>query len=315
MFVETWQEIKNSDNFLLASHKNPDCDTLGSTLSLYLVLKNLGKKVTLFNSTEVLPRRYSFLPCYNEIQNQINAKFDIVITCDCASFERTGLKKGNFKIVNIDHHATNKGFGDINLVKKTSSSVSMVVYELLKQNSIEITKDIATLLYAGIVEDTGYFTYGNIDEKTFINVADVVRRGADINLVSSSLNQSVPLARFRLHQYVMQNVDLLKNGKVARTIIMQDDLKRTGAKREDTEDIANLIRDLVNVEFAIMILEEDSGEFKVSLRGKNSIDVSSIALKFNGGGHFGAAGFESSELDVDILTKKILDEYEKGLKV
>jgi phosphoesterase RecJ-like protein len=189
----------------------------------------------------------------------------------------------------------------------------MVVFEMLKANGVKISAKAATCLYAGNIDDTGFFAYGNMSAKTFMNSAELIELGADPIYISKQLKQSVPLARFRLKEHVMQTVDLLKNGKVGLVIITQDDLKRSGAKREDTEDIINIARELVSVELAVMILEEEDGSFKISLRSKNYLDVSKIALKFGGGGHFGAAGFESEITDVNAIAAMILDEFDKGM--
>lgn len=311
MFHKTWEEIKKSDNILLVSHVNPDGDTLGSILALYDVLKSIGKNVFLYNKSSNLPKRYNFLSNYEKISNSITSKIDTVLTCDCATFERTGIKRGDYKVINIDHHSTNLGFGDVNLVSKEASSTAMTIYKMLKLNGVDFSKDAATSLYVGIVDDTSFFTSGNLDDKTFLNVSDIVSKGADINLVSIKLTQNISLAKFRLNEYAMSSVDLLKNAKVAKVVILQSDLERTGAKREDAEDIANLIRDLVSVEMAIMVLEEVDGTFKISLRSKpNTIDVSKIAFEFGGGGHYGAAGFESSIVCIDELVYKILKEYD-----
>jgi phosphoesterase RecJ-like protein len=312
MLGKAWEEIKKSDNIVLISHINPDGDTLGSTLALFDVLKKMDKNVSLFNVAKTLPKKYSFLKNYEQIANSLPVKIDTIITCDCATLKRAGINEGDYKIINIDHHATNLDFGDENLVLRDSSSTAMVLYKMFKHNNVDFSKDAATALYVGIVDDTNFFTSGNLDEKTFLNVSDIISRGADMNLVSSKLTQNVSLAKFRLHEHAMSKIDLLKNGKVANVVIWQSDLERTGAKREDTEELANLIRSLVSVEFSFLILEEKNGTFKISLRSKpNSVDVSKIAFKFGGGGHYVAAGFESEILDTKELVSKILHEYDK----
>ena len=315
MFYKVWEEISKANNIVLISHINPDGDTLGSTLALFDVLKKAKKDVWLFNISKDLPKKYSFLANYKKISNSFptkQAKIDMLITCDCATFERTGLKKEEYKVVNIDHHSTNLNFGDENLVTRDSSSTAMIVYKMFKYNNVNFSKDAATALYTGIVDDTNFFTSGNLDDKTFLNVSDIVFRGADINLVSNKLTRNVSLAKFRLHEHAMNSVDLLKNGRVAKVTIFQSDLQKTGAKREDTEDLADLMCNLVSVEFSFLVLEEKNGTFKISLRSKpNGIDVSKIAFKFGGGGHHGAAGFESNLLNPDDIILKILHEYDK----
>jgi phosphoesterase RecJ-like protein len=316
MFKSVWRAIIESKSIVLASHVNPDCDTLGCTLAIFDVLQSIGKDVHLFNATEKLPNKLQFLPNFEHISSQLPSSFDTLAVFDCARFERINLNINLLeqKIINVDHHLTNSCFGDINLVATEFSSACMIVFEMLKANSVKVSSKAATCLYAGNIDDTGFFAYGSINYKTFINSAELIELGADPIYISKQLKQSVPLARFRLKEHVMQTVDLLKNGRVGLVIITQDDLKRSGAKREDTEDIINIIRDLVSVELSVMILEEEDGSFKISLRSKNYLDVSKIALKFGGGGHFGAAGFESKITNTDIIISMILNEFDKGMR-
>jgi len=318
MFKTVWQAICKSKSIVLASHINPDCDTLGCVLALYDVLRDMGKDVHLYNATLNLPRKLRFLPHFEHISSQLPSDFDTLVVCDCAKIERTNLNPSLLAnapvIINIDHHLTNTHFGDVNLIKSEFSSACMVVYEMLKASNVKLSPRAASALYAGNVDDTGFFTYGNISVKTFTNSAELMELGAEPIYISRQLAQSVPLARFRLKEHIMQTVDLLKDGRVGLVVIKQDDLKRTGARREDTEDIINLVRELVSVELAIMILEEEDGSFKISLRGKNFLDVSKIALKFGGGGHFGAAGFESRLTHSEEIAFMILNEFDEGMK-
>lgn len=314
MFKIAWKNILDAKSIVLVSHVNPDCDTLGSTLALHEELNILGKKVYLYNSTKNLPQRYSFLPNYKKISNKFPDKFDLVVLCDCGSFQRANIKYGDYKILNIDHHKTNSSFGDFNVINAISSSVSMVVLEMFVQNNINFSKNSANCLYAGAVEDTGFFAYGNINEKTFLNAANLVAHGADPIYISKKLKQSVPLSRLRLKQHVMSTFELLNDGKVGVVVILQEDLKRTNAKREDTEDVINIIRDIENIELAIMILEEDDKSFKISLRSDGiKVDVSKIATFFGGGGHSNAAGFETDIKEISEIRSRLINEYERGI--
>ncbi|MDR2099806.1 MAG: DHH family phosphoesterase [Campylobacteraceae bacterium] len=318
MFEAAWKAMEKAVNILLVSHVNPDCDTLGCSLALHDVLQKEGKSSYLFNATQNLPRKLGFMPYFDEIHSFLPAKFDTVVVCDCAKFDRTGLDINEVRkealIVNIDHHLTNSAFGDINLVITPNASACMVVYEMLKKNGVKLLPKAASCLYAGTIDDTGFFAYGAMDASTFSNMSELINLGADPALISKHLKQSVPLARLRLREYAAKSFDLMRSGMVGMLFIRQEVLKRTGAKREDTEDIINLIRDLVSVEMAVMILEEEDGSFKISLRSKNSLDVSKIALKFGGGGHFGAAGFESFAMHAEDIAQMILNEFDKGMK-
>ena len=314
MNQHAWQAMMNANAISLISHIHPDGDTLGSVLALYDVLKGLGKTVSLYNATPVMPRRFKFLPGIEEISDSFPPYyFDVAVTCDCGSLDRAVLKKGEFTLINIDHHATNTHFGDINLVREEFCSVTMVVYEMLVENHVAISPDAALCLYAGMAEDTGFFTYGNLTKRVFDTLANLTSLGADPARIARKMRQEVPLSSLRLRQHVLDNFELLENGTVAKSIITQSDLGRTGSHRDDTKNIINILRELVTVELAIMILEESDGSHKVSMRSKKEIDVARIAQVLGGGGHRRAAGFDTQVHDPDVICRMILEEMKRKI--
>ncbi len=311
MHDSAWRFIKEAKHILLVSHINPDGDTLGSVLALYDVVKRLNKKVSIFNATKELPRVYDFLPNIKKVKNLLPGFYDVVISCDCGSFDRLGIEKGDYTLINIDHHSSNKMFGDINLVDTTSASAGLVIYEFLKQNSAKISKDCATCLYVSVVEDTGFFSYSNLSEKTFYSVSELVGYGADAVEIATLLKSRVSLAKTRLLGYMLNNFDLYFNAKVAFVSIDREILAQTGARRYDTKNIINVLRDIVTVEVSVLMLEEKNGGFKVSLRSKGRYDVSLVAKEFGGGGHKNSAGFEVDEDDFEELKKSILQKIKR----
>lgn len=308
MYKQAWQTIKNANSILLVSHVHPDGDTLGGALALYSVLKDMGKDVNLYNFSEVMPRRLDFLPNIKHVSNQLPILyFDVVVTCDCASLDRTHLKKGSFTLINIDHHITNESFGDLNIIDAQAPSATMVVYELLEKNSVALTKEAALCLYVGFVEDTGFFTYGNLTPKSLEAVGKLASVGVDLTWVGTKMRQTTPLSLLRLKQHVYDVFYLIQNATIGVVIITQKDLKRIGCEEDDTKNIINPIRELATVEMAIMILEKKFGGAKVSLRSKKSIDTSAIALAFGGGGHTRASGFEVELFEPEKIIQKIVD--------
>lgn len=292
MYKKVWSSIVDAKYILLISHAHPDGDTLGATIGLYHALKQSGKKVALFNATcEHLPREFSFLNGYSKISQNVPKEFDLAISCDCGSFDRLTIAKGNYKLINIDHHKTNTHFGDINLVKDEFSSAGAVVYELLKKNGIKISKDCAEALYTSVADDTGFFRYGYINEKTFETIADLVKCGANPQKIAKNVKSNESLAKTRLRAYMLNSFDLHNDASIASIIIDQNVLAKSGARRSDTKNIISELRDLSSVEVAIMILEQ-IGYYKVSLRSKGNIDVSKVSLSYGGGGHFASAGFD-----------------------
>lgn len=307
MYKKAWQRIKEAKSIVLSSHVLPDGDTLGSTLALYNVIKTFNKNVHLYNPSKELPRGLNFLPNIDKVSNELPYEwFDLVITCDCGAFSRTKLKRDNYTLINIDHHKTNDNFGDINIVNPLAPSATMVVYDLLQKNDILITLETALCLYVGFATDTGFFTYGNIDEKALKMVLNLTKTGLNLEQIGTKLKQSVPLSLMRLRQHVYDVFYLIERATVGVVIITQKDLQRVGCKLEDTKNILNLVRELATVKVAIMIVQKEYGGSKISLRSKGDLDVSAIAKHFSGGGHKNAAGFEVENFSPESLVEEII---------
>ncbi len=318
MYKKAWNKIENSDNILLLSHVRPDGDTLGCVLALYLALKALGKKVYIFNPSS-LPRRLAFLPNAKKIKNALpDAKIDLSISCDCGSLDRLGVEKKGFWI-NLDHHDSNENFGDINIVEADFASATMVVYELFKQNNVRITKEVAECLYVGFAEDTGFFSYGNLDHHALNMVLELTKCGLNMSKIAQSLKQNVPLSLVRLKGFVYEHFELLEDASISFVCIKQDELKHIGCTISDTKNIANLLLDLASVKMVVFMCELEDGRLKISLRSKDESDMSILASHFGGGGHKRAAGFETEQKDARKVLENIIQhyrtEYEKKTRV
>ena len=314
MYKEAWELIGDAKHILLVSHVNPDGDTLGSVLALYDALKRVNKKVSLYNATKELPHIYNFLPNIHRVKDRLPKYFDLVISCDCGSFDRLRMDKGEYSLINIDHHLLNQMFGDINIVDTSSASAGMVVYDFLKAGNIKISSDCATCLYVTIVEDTGFFSYSHLNKNTFEIAAKLVEFGADAKKIATLLKSRVSLAKTRLLGYVLNNFDLYFDAKVAVIVISKEVLSQTGAKRYDTKNIVNVLRDIITVKVSVMILEERNGDFKISLRSKDEVDISRVAKEYGGGGHKNSAGFEMKSGDLEKIKNDILQKIKRIIK-
>lgn len=314
MYQEAWKRMLEANHIVIVSHVHPDGDTLGSALALYDVLTRAGKKVTHYNTNNELPRVYDFLPGFAKTKHVLPNTFDLVVSCDCSTQDRLKLPKGDYEIINIDHHITNRYFGQMNLVVDRFTSAGMVVYELLKANEIKISKECAICLYTAIADDTGFFLYGDMDALTFSIVSHLVKCGANPQEIASKVKRREPLSKIRLYGYMLNHFDLHENGTIATIIFDKAALESTGAKRHDTKNIINMLRSIVNVTSAIMILEEKEGGYKVSLRSKD-INVSQIALEYQGGGHKTAAGFEVPSCDPAVLRDEIVAKIKRITEV
>ncbi|GAB6074175.1 DHH family phosphoesterase [Nautilia lithotrophica] len=310
IYKQIWDKIEKADNILLIAHINPDGDALGSSLSLYPILKKMGKKVTVFNATKPLPDYLDFLPNFEKVTDKLPKKTDLTISFDCGSFDRLGLGEKPSFLINIDHHVSNTNYGDINLIEPNHASTSQVIYDILKTNNIEIPTDTAVCIYTALVTDTGSFQYESVNDKVFECAAELVRCGVKPDFVAKMLFQRDRLSRLRLLAKAYETIELCCDGKVAFVEVTKEMMEITGAIKEDTDTIVNSVRAIAPVEVACMLREDDEG-IKISLRSKNYADVSKIAVKYGGGGHIRAAGATIKE---EFDFEKIKNMLKKDLK-
>ncbi len=290
MYQKAWQLITQSRYITLISHVNPDGDALGSALSLYPILKEMGKKVSVVNVTTPLPVRYDFLPNFDKIKTSLPKQIDLLISFDCGSFDRLGIDPVDVPLINIDHHITNTRYGTLNLIEERLPSASSVVLKLLHENNISLRRDVATCIYTALAEDTGFFSYENVDAHTFEIAAELISAKADPATIAKNLKERNSLAKLRLEALTIDKLQLVYHAMIGYAVLTLEDFAKTGAKRSDSDACVDIIRSLATVELAILLIEEHEG-YKISLRSKGSVDVSQIALKFGGGGHKRAAGF------------------------
>ncbi len=297
--------IKNANRIVIASHINPDGDTIGSMLGLGIALKKINKKISFFNVSKELPAKFDFLPNYSKIRNTLPKSFDLLIAVDCADFGRIGIKKGDFDIINLDHHKTNTLFGDINVVKENYVSTSMVVYELLEKEKFDISPECATCLYTALVDDSGFFQYERVDKYSFEIAEKLVGFGAKPYKISNYINNRNSLAKLRLLEIYLERLELKNMAKIAVSKLWLKDFEKTGALLSDSDSLVHMGLSLSTVVLSIFAYQTEEKKFKISLRSKGNIDCSEIALIFGGGGHKKAAGFTISLDKIDDMLEAI----------
>jgi len=286
----------------VVSHIRPDGDSIGSALALFNSLKLSGKQVEIACADSDLPLKLDFLEGFGKYKKKIDYKDSLVVTLDCADITRVGFDLTRRDIVNIDHHKSNTNFGALNIVE-IEVSTTAVLYKLLK-SGFEINKNVAEALYAGLLTDSQNFTTTLVDVDTFKISSELLEYNLEPSYIAQMLNRRQSLSHIRLIARAIDSLRLYKNGKIALMVISQEDLKATGAKISDINGIIDYGISLTTVQIAILI--SDIKELvKVSLRSKD-IDVSKIAIAFNGGGHKNVAGFETKNRDINSLKEKIL---------
>ena len=287
--------IRENETFCIIGHVRPDGDCIGSQLGLALALKNEGKKVTVWNQ-DAIPQKYKFLNACGLFEKpQPGKKFDCVIATDCANFERLGrageCARHRKILINIDHHATNPRYGDVNWVSPREPSTGELIYRLLKVARWPITRPIADQLFTAISTDTGSFQYPNTRPGTFHAGAELVARGANLAKICDEVYQSYPVSRARLLKHVYSKFRLADHERIAWLWLKKKDFTRTGAESDDTEGLIDHIRAIEPVVVACVFEEIEPGLTRISLRSKSDkVNVSEICGQFGGGGHPAAAG-------------------------
>lgn len=301
-------EIKKNNKFLIISHENPDGDAVGSVLGLFFGLKKLKKGVVPVLPNKV-PKIYSFLKGTEFIKDDFEGRFDIGIILDCADIGRVeNLKKKLLKIktlINIDHHPSNFSFAKLNYIDPNSSSTSELILKLLRKLKVEIDSDIANALYTGLMTDTGGLRFPNINLNTFKAATYLIKHGANPFYISEMVYSMKPLRALRILGRALEK--LKKENGVIYSILTLDDFKEFGAEEEDAEGVVEYLNKSNEANVAILFKQKNNGNFKVSLRSKGNINVAKVALKYGGGGHFNAAGFDMKG-DIEKILKDICKE-------
>lgn len=304
--------IDEADTIAISAHINPDGDALGSALGLRKSLELYGKKSDVIKISEV-DDYLKFLPQIDFYKNPSKKEYDLFIIVDCSEFDRIDkaieICKKSKKVLVIDHHEGGSIKTDLNIIHSDSPASCELVYEIIKRLNLPIDKEIATLLYAGLVTDTGRFLYSNISELTFYTAAELYKIGADFETIYKNLYQNKEISKVQFENHLLNKVEFKKS--YALVGVSQKTCKDFGVQMGDSESVVNMLRDLKGIEVACLVKEYGENEFKISLRSKDYLDVSKIARDNGGGGHIRASGFtintDSMDKAINIM-RKILEE-------
>jgi len=297
-------------------------DAAGSELAFYRLLKAMGKRATIINDDN-LSYEYSFLPGINQIKkfkkNLKNIKFDCFVILDCSDLERCGqiykINTANKPVLNIDHHISNQRFGDVNWVEPHSSSVSEMIYQLYKKLDLPLNREIAMLLYVGILTDTGSFRYPNTTSVTHKIVSQLLRYNLDIAQIYKNVYENIPFQDMKLLSKILPTISRDANGKIAWFQIQRRILKNKKISFDLTEHILHFARAIKDAEVAVLFKENlgKKNEVRVNLRSQGKVDVNRIASFFGGGGHKTASG-ATVKGKIEDVRKKVLAKIRESLR-
>ena len=312
-FEQIGQALREGVRFAVLGHVRPDGDALGSQLALGLSLKRLGKDVRIWNEEGML-EKYSFLPNANLLTKPPAEPedVDVAIALDTAIQNRLGNSLPAVRSakvwINIDHHPSNPGYGDLVYIDPKSPATGQILFELIKSEKLPIDAAIAENLYVAVSTDTGSFQYPNTTARTLEIAAELVRAGVDVGRVSQLTYENYPRRRVELLRDLLGTMRFDANDRVASFSLSLATAKKLGVLPEDNEGLIDHLRAIRGVIVAVFFEELADGKVRVSMRSKNEkVNVCAICEKFGGGGHVLAAGarVRGSLAEVE---RKILEE-------
>jgi len=288
--------LKGSKSVLVTMHVHPDPDAIGAALAMTLYLRSLGKNVRLYNE-EKCPKALNFIPraglCLNYKGGERFVP-DTAVILDCGDLDRIGKVKAligeKTQTINIDHHITNRQFARYNLVRMQYSSTSEILYQLLKQAGCVFTKDIAVLLYLGILTDTGSFGFDCTTSHTHLVIADLLKFNIAVADLYRQVYETMPKDDLKVFLGMMNRLELVCDEQVACLVMTKKDVASFSDGFDIRDKIFGFLRAVKGLEVIVIITESQDGRARINLRSRGPVDVARLAGKFNGGGHKKASG-------------------------
>jgi phosphoesterase RecJ-like protein len=300
------QFFSGAEPTLVTTHIHPDGDALGSLLAVTEFLEQ--RKIPAFPVMDSeVPSRFSFLPGSHRITTpsacQTQKQYHRVFALDVGNFERIGTVQSfiasDAKIINIDHHLSNPGFGTVNILRPECCATTEILWDIAQQLDLTITESIATNLYTGIFTDTGRFQFSNTTARAFEICAELVELGAHPEFIAQKLYFETSFEDIKRIGLLLAKMELFDHGRICSLRLNRIN------EVEDTDAILDMALSVQGVEVAVLIAPIRGGKSKVSLRSKQYFDVRKIAESFGGGGHPKAAGFRF-RIDPDEMKNRLI---------
>jgi phosphoesterase RecJ-like protein len=305
IYNKIFAAVAERKRFALVMHRKPDADTIGSASAFSIFLKKSGKEFKFFCQDEIPENFYSLLNSagifnIEEICRPVGEipKYnpDCTITFDCGDTKQAGFFGTDIReqlpfLINIDHHISNNGYGDINLVLPEASSNCEIIHEMFSKNEIIITKEMATCLFMGIFSDTGNFTNPATSDIALASASELMLSGAKFHSILKEYSNDKNVGALRVWGAAFKRLKYDAKEGVVTTFLKLEDLSVNKASEESIEGISSFLNKSVKARAIIVYKELEGGFVKASIRSGSDFDASEFAKSFGGGGHKKAAGF------------------------
>ena len=322
--------LQGKSTVALGGHVRPDGDCVGSCIGLFLYMRKNFPEIEVDVYLEPIPPAFHFIVGVDKIKHQkdvidgygkghdkegmfesldilkgLGKNYDLFITLDCAGEDRLGFAAPIFNRAKstfcIDHHISNKGFADLNYIVPQASSTSELVYSLLEDD--RMNKEVAEALFMGIIHDTGVFRFDNTTPTTLKVVANLMKKGVKNDEIIEKTFYERTFPQSKITGKALLKSELILDGQCVLCVVTADEMNKYHVTSQDLDGIVSQLWLVKDIHVAIFMYQLETGDYKVSLRSSDKVDVSEIARKFGGGGHKKAAGFEMKESSKKIIER------------
>ena len=289
--------LQQPGRILLTGHVRPDGDALGAALGLARCLTQLNRRVVVAAEPGDI-RSVSFLDGCDVVVPPAKAaamKIAAMVSVDCGTVQRLPdplhALVARVPVANIDHHRTNTLFGQVNWVDPTAGSTSEMVWRLVHRAGWKLDRAAAEALWVGVVTDTGRFAYDQTSPRTLQCGADLLRYGVRTAWINDRLFGAFDMKVLELKRRAFRSLEFRLNGRIAAVTLTREDFAATGCTKSDAEDVIEIPRSLRGNVVALFFYETGAEPItRLSIRTREPLDATQLALQFAGGGHARAAG-------------------------
>lgn len=318
MNLDLIKECREASRIGISGHIRPDGDCVGAVLGLQMYLRKCLPEADVRVYLERPADIFREIKGFDEILSDFpdEAAFDVYFVLDCSADRIGGAEKyyrAAGKKINIDHHISNPGCGDVNYIKPEVGSTCELIYDLIDADQLD--RDLAMAIYIGMIHDTGIFQYSNTTAATMEKGARLITYGFDFpRLIRETFYQKSYVQTQIMGRALMESIRFMDN----RCIVSAVDRKTMdfyGAEPKDLDGIVNQLRNIEGIECAVFMYQTDLLEYKVSLRTGESVNAAEVAACFGGGGHARAAGctMQGTFHDcVNNLSRHIAEQMERA---
>ena len=308
------EALARHENFYMTTHVGPDADAIGSALALKIGLEKLGKSVV-YVSRDGVPPSNKFLPRTDEVLTQIPYDYTyscaVVLDCDGTAARVASdygfIERARERVL-IDHHRGSQPIFEANWLDPNKPATALMIYELLCAMEIEIDRDMAQNLLAGLSCDTGHFRFGNTTPEVLHAAGVLVSRGADAREIAFRMFDERSLSSTKLLGTAIGKMQVEHDGALVWTALSQADFLAVGTGDESVENVVNVMRNVSGAQMAIIFRErrdEDGVHARISVRAEEHLRADLFAKEFGGGGHAAAAGLRQRG-DLDSIIHKVI---------